>query len=586
MFNNSRRTKIVATVGPACSSKEMISNLIKAGVNVFRLNFSHGKHEEHIENIRKIRESAKELDTIVAILQDVQGPKIRIGDVENGEVILEEGSTFCLTNKPLVANSSIASVTYENLLTDIKVASTILIDDGKIELIVTGKEEDKLVCTVTVGGPIRPRKGVNFPGTMLGISCITDQDRNDMTLAVKQRVDFIALSFVQKAGDIMEAKDFLSKFNSKIPIVAKIECQAAIDNLSDILSVSDGIMVARGDMGVELPTEDVPLLQKKIIKMCNNVGVPVITATQMLDSMVNNPRPTRAETTDVANAIFDGTDAVMLSNETAAGKYPLEVVKIMAKIAEKADEELIKNFALNYTGLQLYTISGSISMASTYIAQSLKAAAIITATYSGSSAKKIARFRSPAIIIAATPEPSTLRSLALVWGVKPILVAPAHDTDSMIKNVVELSVEQKLVKDGDIVVITTGSPIGVAGTTNIIKVEVVTTMLAQGMGLGKMIASGRAIFAYTPEEAISKVQKGDILITSMTDRDYMPAIEKCGALITEEGGLTSHAAIVAMSLGIPIILGVSDVFDKIHEDNIVTVDPRRGLIFAGSPKIV
>lgn len=585
MIANSRRTKIVATIGPACSSKDMIINLIQAGVNVFRLNFSHGTHEVHTQVIKNIREAAKEVDAVIAILQDVQGPKIRIGEVENNEAILEEGSIFHLTNKPVIANNTIASVTYEKLLEDIEIGSTILIDDGKLELTVKDKDSEKLTCFVKVGGFIRPNKGVNFPGTSLGISCITDKDRNDMLLGIKHRVDFIALSFVQRPEDIMEAKDFLAHNNSRIPIISKIECQAAIDNLEGILAVSDAIMVARGDMGVELPTEDIPLLQKKIIKMCNRFGVPVITATQMLDSMVSNPRPTRAETTDVANAIFDGTDAVMLSNETAVGKYPIEVVNTMAKIAQKADIELINTLKVDFQS-QLYTISGSVSMAATYIAQSLKASAIITATFSGSSAKKVSRYRPLALIIAATPEATTLRQMALVWGVKPILIPPTHDTDGMIKTAVDMSRENQLLKDGDIVVITTGSPIGVAGTTNIVKVEVVTTMIAQGMGLGKQIAQGKTVIAYTPQEAIEKVEKGDILVTTMTDAEFMPAIEKCGALITEEGGLTSHAAIVAMSLGIPVLLGVSDAFDKLNEGDTITVDPRRGLVFAGSPKIV
>jgi pyruvate kinase len=583
---NARRTKIVATVGPACSSKEMIKALIEAGVNIFRLNFSHGTHDNHINIIKTIREASKELDQVIGILQDVQGPKIRIGEVENDEALLEDGSTFYLTNKPVLANNTIASVTYEKLLQDIKPGSIILIDDGKLELLVTGVEEDRLVCNVIVGGLIKPHKGVNFPGTSLGISCLTQKDLTDMMLGIKQRVDFIAVSFVQRAADIMEAKEFLAQHNSKIPIIAKIECQAAIDNLEDIIDVSDGIMVARGDMGVELPTEDIPLLQKRIIKMCNKIGLPVITATQMLDSMVYNPRPTRAETTDVANAIFDGTDAVMLSNETAVGKYPVEVVKTMAKIAQKADMEIVTYFHRQEGVLSSTSISNSISRAATNIAYSLSASAIITATFSGSSAKQIAKYRAPAMVIAATPEPSTLRQMSIVWGVYPILIPPATDTDTMMKMVVTYATEGKLLKDGDIVVITSGAPIGVSGTTNIIKVDVVTTILAQGMGLGKTIAHGEAVFALSPEEAIEKVKKGNILVTSMTDRDYIPAIEKCGGLITEEGGLTSHAAIVSMSLGIPIILGVSDIFEKINEKDVITVDPRRGLIFAGNPKIV
>jgi pyruvate kinase len=585
-IRNLRRTKIIATVGPSCSSKEIISELIKAGVNVFRLNFSHGNHEEHLNSIKLIREASKELNFPVSILQDIQGPKIRIGRVENNAIEIKDGQDFYLTNKDLIANSQIASVNYENLFLDIKKDATILIDDGKIELKVIETLEDRLHCKVITGGILRPNKGVNFPGTTLSISSITEKDKKDIVFGIKNRVDFIAVSFVQKPSDVMEVKEIISSYNSKIPIVSKIECQAAIDNLEDILAVSDAIMVARGDMGVEVNTEDIPLLQKKIIKMCNRVSIPVITATQMLDSMINNPRPTRAETTDIANAILDGTDAIMLSNETAVGKYPIEAVKIMSKIAQKADMELIKNFSLNYTSLQLYTISGSISMASTYISQSLKASAIITATFSGSSARKISRFRPPSIIIAATPELSTLRQMTLVWGVYPILVPPANDTDSMIKNVVDISKKDGFITDGDIVVITTGVPIGVAGTTNIIKVEVVTTILAQGMGIGKAIASGRVVFAYSYEEALNKVKKGDILVTTMTDKDFLPALKKCAGVVTEEGGLTSHAAIVCMSLGIPLVVGVADVFKKLEEGNIVTVDPRRGLIFAGNPQIV
>jgi len=589
MIKTLRRTKIVATIGPVSSSKEVLAKLVQEGVNVFRLNFSHGSYESHAEIIKNIRCVSKELGDVVGILQDVQGPKIRIGDVGKDGVFLNEGDTYCLTNKPVVADENIASVTYENLLIDIKEGATILINDGKMELRVEQVESDRLVCKILVGGLLTKSKGINFPDSKLSIGSLTEKDKEDILFGIKERVDMIAVSFVQSAKDVMEAKDLLSKYNSNMPVISKIECQEAIKNLDSIISVSDGVIVARGDLGVELPVEDIPLVQKEIIRKCNEAGVPVVTATQMLDSMENNPKPTRAEITDIANAIFDGTDAVMLSGETAMGKYPIESVRIMAKIAQKADVEVVKKFKrIKDNKIDTSIVSDSICMAAANISKNLNAQALLVTTYSGSSAKQIAKYRTPALVIAATPERATLRQLSIVWGVYPLLVPIANDTDSLIKTVVDESHKQKLIKDGDIVVITgtAGMPLGIAGTTNILKIEVVSTILAKGIGVGNDIVCGKAVLALTPEDAINKVKQGDILITTMTDNDFNPAIEKCAAIITEEGGLTSHVSVISTTSKKPIIIGVSDIFEKVEENQIITIDPRRGLIFAGELKIV
>jgi len=589
MIKTLRRTKIVATIGPVSSSKEVISKLIEEGVNVFRLNFSHGTYESHSNIIKNIRCVSKELDTVVGILQDVQGPKIRIGDVEQAGVFLNEGDTYCLTNRPITATEEMASVTYENLLTDIKIGATILINDGKMELHVEDVEEDKLVCKIIVGGLLTKSKGINFPDSKLSVGSLTEKDKEDILFGIKERVDMVAVSFVQSAKDVMEAKDILLKYNYNIPVISKIECQEALKNLDSIVSVSDGVIVARGDLGVELPVEDIPLVQKEIIRKCNELGVPVVTATQMLDSMENNPKPTRAEITDIANAIFDGTDAVMLSGETAVGKYPIEAVRIMARIAQKADVEVVKKFKrIKDNRISNSIVSDSICMAAANISKNLDAKAILVTTYSGLSAKQIAKYRTPALIIAATPERATLRQLSIVWGVYPLLLPIATDTDTLIKTVVDESHKQKLIKDGDIVVITgtAGMPLGIAGTTNILKIEVVSTILARGIGVGNDIVCGRAVFALTPEDAIKKVKQGDILITTMTDNDFCPAIEKCSAIITEEGGLTSHVSVVSTTFRKSIVIGVSDIFERVEENQIITIDPRRGLIFAGELKIV
>jgi pyruvate kinase len=581
-----RKTKIVATLGPATDSAEMIEALIHQGVNVFRLNFSHGTHQDHLQTLTRIREISKTKNLNVAILQDLQGPKIRIGEVEGGEVQLENGTLFAITTQACIATAERASVSYPYLMEDIEVGSRVLIDDGHMELKVESKNEHELLCRVIHGGPLRPKKGVNFPDASLQIAALSEKDKRDLDFAIEHKVDFVAVSFVQRTADVLETKDFLTSKGAYIPVIAKIERQEAINNIQAIIDIADGVMVARGDLGVEIPTEQVPLAQKKIIALCNEAGKPVITATQMLDSMINSPRPTRAEASDVANAILDGTDAVMLSNETATGKFPLEAVATMHNIALTIESEMAKTMERNpLRQLQAQNIATAVGTAACQMAKYLHATAIITATLGGSITRQVAKHRPSMMVIAATPHEKTWREMNLLWGTYPLRITPSSDTDTLMRTILDQAIQNNLVSQGDTVIMTAGIPAGQPGSTNMIKVETVTKVLAKGMGLGNKLVSGRAILAQTAEEAMSKIQDGDILITSMTTRDYMPLMDRIVGIITTEGGLTSHAAIVGMSLGIPVLLGVADAFEIIREHGQITIDPGQGLIFTGIPNI-
>ncbi len=580
-----RKTKIVATLGPSTDSQEMIEQLISEGVNVFRMNFSHGTHEEHLQRVNRVREASERLGINVGILQDLQGPKIRIGDVENGSVTLTNGSRFDIMTSECVANARRASVSYPYLLDDIEVGSRVLIDDGNMELVVTESTDEALVCKVVHGGVLKPRKGVNFPDASLQIAALSEKDRHDLSFAVEHQLDFVAVSFVQRPSDVLEAKEFLSSHGIYIPIIAKIERQEAINNIEAIIDVADGVMVARGDLGVEIPAQAVPLAQKDIIRRCNLAGKSVITATQMLDSMVSKPRPTRAEASDVANAILDGTDAVMLSNETAAGDFPLHAVRTMHNIALVIEAEMDKTFQAQPMAHNAKNIAASVGAAACEMAHQLNASAIICATMGGSIVRQVSKHRPPVLVVAATPSETTLKRLSLVWGVHPVKIKAAKDTDALMRTVLDRALENNFVSKGDTVVMTAGIPAGQPGSTNMIKVETVTKVLARGMGIGKSIVSGRAVVCKTAEEALAKVKDGDILITSMTSRDYMPIMSRVRAIVATEGGLTSHAAIVGLSMELPVLLGVEDAFDIIRENGQITVDPNQGLIFTGVPNI-
>ncbi|PGM49550.1 pyruvate kinase [Bacillus sp. AFS053548] len=582
-----RKTKIVCTIGPASESVDKLVELINAGMNVARLNFSHGSHEEHAARIISIREASKKTGRTVAILLDTKGPEIRTLDFEGGQAELKTGNEVIITTEPVVGTAEKFAVSYEGLIDDVHVGSKILIDDGLIGLEVIGIEGNDIRTKVLNSGLVKNKKGVNVPNVRVNLPGITEKDISDIEFGIEQKVDFIAASFVRKASDVLEIRELLGKHGAEyIQIIPKIENQEGIDNIDEILEVSDGLMVARGDMGVEIPPEEVPIVQKLLIKKCNNLGKPVITATQMLDSMQRNPRPTRAEASDVANAILDGTDAIMLSGETAAGSYPVESVSMMNSIALRIEkslqyEELFKKRQRENKG----TITDAIGQSVAATALNLKVAAIIAPTESGHTAKMISKYRPKAPILAITSDIRICRRLTLVWGVQTEYRERANSTDEMLQHAMEAAQDAKFVSNGDTVIITAGLPVGETGMTNMMKIHVVGDVIAQGQGIGRKTAAGKVVIAKTGEEAVSKVTPGSILVTNSTDRDMMPAIERAAAIITEEGGLTSHAAVVGVSLGIPVIVGVENATNILVNGQAVTVDASRGIVSTGHKSI-
>ncbi|BAZ79085.1 pyruvate kinase [Sphaerospermopsis kisseleviana CS-549] len=577
-----RRTKIVATVGPATSSPEMLKAIIEAGATTLRLNFSHGTHADHQRSIRLIRQTAFELNRPVAILQDLQGPKIRLGQFENGFIMLSKGDRFTLTNRPVVGTQEISCVTYDYLAEEVPVGSKILLDDGRVEMVVEEINRDKgdLHCRVTVAGKLSNNKGVNFPGVYLSIKAMTDKDREDLMFGLDQGVDWVALSFVRNPQDIIEIKELITSTGKNVPVVAKIEKHEAIEQMEAVLSLCDGVMVARGDLGVELPAEDVPVLQKRLIATANRLGIPIITATQMLDSMVSNPRPTRAEVSDVANAILDGTDAVMLSNETAVGSYPVEAVATMARIAERIEQEEAEHPS-RLTRDDKRSIPNAISQAVGQIAENLGAAAIMTLTQTGATARNVSKYRPKTPILAITPHVNVARQLQMVWGVKPLLVLDLPSTGQTFQAAINVAQEKNLLSEGDLVVMTAGTLQGVSGSTDLIKVEVVTAVLGQGIGLGQGSVSGRARVVRTGIDA-THFNHGDILVASSTGVDFVDAIRKASGIITEDESLTSHAAVIGLRLGVPVIVGVKEATQVIKDGSILTLDMQRGLVYSGA----
>jgi pyruvate kinase len=583
-----RKTKIVCTIGPASESLENLKRLLEAGMNVARLNFSHGDFEEHGARIRNIRQASEETGKTVAILLDTKGPEIRTGKLKEEPIDLIQDNHIILTTEEILGDAERVSVTYKDLPRDVHVGSTILVDDGLIGLLVVNVRGTEIDCRIVNGGQLKSKKGVNVPGVKIKLPGITEKDTNDIIFGIQQDVDFIAASFVRKASDVMEIRELLERYGAPhIQIISKIENQEGVENLDEILEVSDGLMVARGDLGVEIPAEEVPIVQKQMIKKCNMVGKPVITATMMLDSMQRNPRPTRAEASDVANAVFDGTDAVMLSGETAAGKYPVESVLTMARIAIRAEDALeYREIFIRTAQAQQTTVTEAISQAVANSALELGAKAILTATESGYTARMVSKYRPKSPIVAVTPNDQVIRRLCLVWGVMPVKGEACKTTDQLFDLAVDSSIKSGLVSLGDIVIITAGVPVGRSGTTNLIKVHHVGEMIAKGTGIGMQNATGKVVTARTPEEAISKMTDGAILVTISTDKEYMPAVQRAGALITEVGGITSHAAVVALSLGIPVIVGVNHVLDLIEDGMEVSIYPEVGVIYSGRAKVL
>ena len=463
-----KRTKIVATLGPASSDKKTLRRMVEAGLNVVRLNMSHGTHEEHRRRVEFVRSVESELKTPLPILVDLCGPKIRIGKLQKEPLFLHRGDTVILTTgKPQKGK---ITVNYPNLHKEVKKGEAILLADGAFRLRVKEVRGRDIVCEVLVGGPLTSHKGVNLPHSKLSVPALTEKDREDVKFAVEVGADFIALSFVRTASDVLELKELLKSLNSTVPVIAKIEKPEAVKNVDEILKVADGLMVARGDLGVELPIEKVPVIQKQLIRKANEAGKPVITATQMLKSMVDLPVPTRAEVTDVANAVLDGTDALMLSEETAVGKYPVKVVKTMAKVAREAEK--IYPYK-RYMELPAQTLQDSLAKSACNLSREVKVKAIIPFTRSGATAIAVAKYRPPVPIYAVTHDRETFRRLNLVWGVEPLLTVPPDTTDKVIAQSVGLAASRGIVKKGDKVIVLAGAPTGVPGTTNLLKVVTV-----------------------------------------------------------------------------------------------------------------
>ena len=583
MFN--KKTKIVCTIGPASESIDTLKELIKSGLNVCRLNFSHGNYEEHGKRIDNIKAARNEMKLPIAILLDTKGPEIRTGKFSSPEVNLVEGQNFIITMEDVLGDETKCTVSYKELVNDVKPGNQILIDDGLVGLVVKEIKGQEILCIVQNAGTIKDNKGVNVPNVKINLPAITPKDKKDIEFGIEQGIDFIAASFVRKASDVLAIREILEEHNAtNIQIISKIENQEGVDNIDEILEVSDGLMVARGDLGVEIPTEDIPIVQKELIKKCNILGKPVITATQMLDSMIRNPRPTRAEVTDVANAIFDGTDAIMLSGETAAGKYPLESVKTMASIAIRAEqtldyEELLKT----KVKLRQLNITNAISHATCTTAIDLKASAIITATASGYTARMVSSYRPSAPIIAATNSEMVMRQMGLVWGVYPLLAEKGLSTDDVFEKSVQSALDMDYISSGDLVVITAGVPVGIAGTTNLINVHIASEILIRGVGVGTTNISGRARLI---TDSNMEIEQGDIIVASSTDKDMMNIINKASAIITEEGGLTSHAAVVGVSLGIPVIVSATNALKLIEDNETITIDAQSGLVYKGEVKML
>ena len=466
-----RRTKIVCTIGPASESEEMLGELMKAGMNVARFNFSHGTHEEHKAKFGRVLKVSGELGMSIATMLDTKGPEIRLRNFENGKVQLIPGQMFTLTTEDILGNEKRASITYKNLKNDVKQGTKVLIDDGKIEMEVSKIVGEEILCTVKNGGVVSNHKGINVPGARLSMPYISDVDREDILFGIQMGFDFIAASFVRTKEDILDIKQILDENKSPMKIIAKIESVQGLQNLEEILSVSDGIMVARGDMGVELPLEEVPVIQKRMIKMAVAEGKHVITATQMLESMIQNPRPTRAETNDVANAIYDGTTAIMLSGESAAGKYPVEAVRTMARIAERTEQAIDYNGRMRrYSPQNQEDVTTAISYATCTTAMHLNAEAIITVTMSGFTVEMVSRYKPGCPIIGCSVNPRVCRQMALLWGVTPVLMSKEEKTGELFETAKYLAKKQQLIHNGDTIVLTAGIPLGISGRTNMIHV--------------------------------------------------------------------------------------------------------------------
>ena len=574
-----RKTKIVCTLGPATDSDGVLREMLESGMNVARFNFSHGSHEEHKRRLDALKALREELGLPVAAMLDTKGPEVRLRSFADGAVALKTGGEFTLTTRDVAGDERICSVTYADLPGDVKPGNTILLDDGLVRLTVLETTSTDIRCRVENDGVMKNNKGVNVPGIRLSMPYMSQRDREDILFGVEQGFDFIAASFVRTAADVREIRRLLDEAGSSIQIIAKIENQEGVSNLTEILSVADGIMVARGDMGVEIDFTEIPIIQKDMIAQCMDAGKPVITATQMLDSMVENPRPTRAEITDVANAIYDGTSAIMLSGETAAGKYPVDAVKTMDAIARRTEADI--NYAKrmrNLTGSARLSIAAATAHAACTTALDIGADAIITVSQSGATARLVSRFRPGSTVVACLLSEQVRRQMALYWGVVPLLMPYAQNTDQLIDFAVRASEEAVLVKQGDLLVLTAGVPVGVSGTTNMIKVHLIGGALLNAVGIGAKNASGRLCVCASPEEVADKFRPGDVLVVPYTTNDLLPYIRQAAAVISEESGVNSHAATVGLALDKAVIVGASGAVHRLKDGTMVSVDCARGVV--------
>ena len=575
-----RKTKIVCTLGPRLFENNLVKPLLEAGMDVARFNFSHDTHENHLRRYRELCRLRDEMNLPVATMLDTKGPEIRTGDFAEGKVMLEAGQQFTLTTRDVDGDASCVSVTYKDLPRDVKPGSTILIDDGLIGLTVERVTDTDVICRVGNSGAVSNHKGINIPGAHLSMPFISAKDREDIIFAIENDFDYIAASFTRSADDIMQIRHILQeKGCDNIRIIAKIENMEGVENIDEILRVTDAIMVARGDMGVEIPLEEVPGLQKMLIKKAVAAGKPVITATQMLDSMMKNPRPTRAEATDVANAIYDGTSAIMLSGETAAGNYPIEAVQTMARIALRAEADInyISRFNVQESR-RTPDVTNAISHATVTSAHDLKASAIITVTKSGTTARVISRYRPDCTIVGCTCDRKVWRQLSLSWGTVPLMIEEEDSTDELFEHAVDAAVREGLIRDGELVVLTAGVPLGVSGTTNLMKVHVVGHLLVRGEGIGSGSVTAPLVVANTYEEACEHFKTGDILVCRQTTRDMLPLVRKASGLILEDDNPEGHGAIAGISLDIPVIIGAANATNILKSGAVVTLNAQKGTV--------
>ena len=576
-----RKTKIICTLGPSTDKEGVLRELIANGMNVARFNFSHGSHEEHLGRLEKLKALREELGKPVAALLDTKGPEIRLKDFKNGVENLVAGQTFTLTTRDVEGTNEICSITYKDLPMDVEPNGTIMLDDGLIKLQIQTVNDTDIVCTVLNNGKIKNKKGVNVPGVHLSMPYMSQRDKDDIIFGIQQGYDFIAASFVRTAQDVYDIRNLLNQYDSNIRIIAKIENREGVNNIDSILAAADAVMVARGDLGVEIDFTELPGIQKTIIDRSFSFGKPIVTATQMLDSMIVNPRPTRAEISDVANAIYDGTSAIMLSGETAAGAYPVDALKTMSAIAERTEQENHARFVPLTENTGKISVSDATAHAACLTAKDVNAAAIVTVSESGNTARLLSKYRPKQPIIACVMDEQVQRQLSLSWGITSLLMGPAHSTDELIEMSTALAEKNGYLHNGELAVVTAGVPVGVSGTTNMIKIHMVGNCLATGVGVGPEnndVASGKACVCRTMDEVRAKFKPGMVLVVPSTSNEMLSFVRDAAALVVEEPGLNSHAAIAGKALLKPTVVGAAGATSHIRDGLMVAVDCAHGSV--------